>query len=167
MSSNTPTLHLVCGKIAAGKSTLTKQLGQAPETIVISEDAWLSALYGDQMKTLRDYVLYAAKLRGIMGPHVVSLLTRGLSVVLDFQANTVQARTWMRDLLNQTNADHILHYLDTPDGVCIARMHARNSSGEHPFTVTEAEFHQVNKYFAPPTPQEGFMVKRHVPPETA
>ena len=29
MSSHVPTLHLVCGKIAAGKSTLTDRLGQS------------------------------------------------------------------------------------------------------------------------------------------
>src|SRR6185437_2171615 len=29
------TLHMLCGKIAAGKSTLTTELGRAPSTIVI------------------------------------------------------------------------------------------------------------------------------------
>ena len=41
-----PILHLVCGKPAAGKSTLTARLGAADDTRVISEDSWLAALYG-------------------------------------------------------------------------------------------------------------------------
>ena len=37
-----PTLHLVCGKIAAGKSTLANRLANAPATVLISEDYWMS-----------------------------------------------------------------------------------------------------------------------------
>lgn len=29
-------LHLICGKIASGKSTLTQQLSQSPQTVLIS-----------------------------------------------------------------------------------------------------------------------------------
>ncbi|HEU4817999.1 AAA family ATPase, partial [Janthinobacterium sp.] len=44
-----PTLHLVCGKIASGKSTLTSQLAQAPHTVRISEDSLLAQLYPGQI----------------------------------------------------------------------------------------------------------------------
>ncbi|MEG1328876.1 MAG: ATP-binding protein, partial [Janthinobacterium sp.] len=33
--STSPTLHLVCGKIASGKSTLTARLAAAPHTVRI------------------------------------------------------------------------------------------------------------------------------------
>ena len=45
-------LHLICGKIASGKSTLTAQLGASAGTIVISEDDWLAALYADELSSL-------------------------------------------------------------------------------------------------------------------
>ena len=124
-----PTLHLLCGKIASGKSTLTERLGRQDRTVVISEDAWLAALFGDEMTSVRDYVRCAHRLRSIMGPHVASLLNAGMSVVLDFPANTVETRAWMRTILDQTDAVHVLHYLDVPDAVCIARLHARNAAG--------------------------------------
>ncbi|MEG2632911.1 MAG: AAA family ATPase, partial [Comamonas sp.] len=38
-------LHMLCGKIAAGKSTLARQLAAAPRTVRINEDDWLSSLY--------------------------------------------------------------------------------------------------------------------------
>ena len=38
MSASNATLHMLCGKIAAGKSTLSAKLGQAEKTLVISED---------------------------------------------------------------------------------------------------------------------------------
>ncbi|KOQ73273.1 hypothetical protein ABW45_17885 [Stenotrophomonas maltophilia] len=42
LSSNgpAPTLHLVCGKIGAGKSTLSQQLALKQRHVLISEDAW-------------------------------------------------------------------------------------------------------------------------------
>jgi predicted kinase len=161
MTPNTPTLHMMCGKIAAGKSTLTAELGQLDRTIVIVEDDWLQNLYSDEMSTLADYVRCMAKLRDIIGPHVVALLNAGVSVVLDFQANTIASRSWMRGILDQTNADHTLHVLDVPDAVCIARLHARNAKGEHPFAATESQFLQVTKHFVAPSAEEGFNIVVH------
>ena len=161
MSDPAVTLHMICGKIAAGKSTLAAQLADAENTVLIAEDAWLSALFGEQMQTPADFVHYSAKLRNIMGPHVVALLNAGTSVVLDFQANTVESRRWMQGILQQTNAAHLLHVLVPPDAECLARLHARNAAGTHPFTVTDEQFRQVSKYFTHPTPDEGFDLKIH------
>ena len=41
-----PTLRLLCGWIASGKSTLATELGHGPRTVVVREDDWLQALYG-------------------------------------------------------------------------------------------------------------------------
>ena len=159
--SPSPTLHLLCGKIASGKSTLTERLGRQDRTVVISEDAWLSALFGDEMTSVRDYVRCSNRLRSIVGPHVASLLNAGLSVVLDFPANTVETRAWMRTILDQTDAAHALHVLDVPDDVCIARLHARNAAGGNPFAATEEQFHQISAHFVPPDLEEGFNIVRH------
>ena len=159
--SDTPTLHMLCGKIAAGKSTLARQLAEADQTILIAEDDWLRALFADQMATPKDFLRCSDALKSAMGPHIASLLKTGLSVVLDFQANTVDARAWMRSILEATGAAHKLHVLDPPDEVCLARLRARNAEGEHPFSVTEEQFRIVSKHFAPPTAEEGFNLVHH------
>lgn len=158
-----PTLHLFCGKIASGKSSLAARLGKADGTVTIAEDDWLRALFGDQMASVADYVRCSAKLRGVLGPHVASLLNAGVSVVLDFPANTVETRAWMRDILDGTGARHRMHVLEVSDTVCLARLHARNASGRHAFSVTEEQFRRVTGHFAPPTPDEGFDIVRHAP----
>ncbi len=162
MPLTSPTLHLMCGKIAAGKSALAAKLGSLDATVVIAEDDWLSALYSDEMSSISDYVRCTSKLRKIIGPHVASLLNAGVSVVLDFQANTIEARIWMRGILAQTNADHQLHVLDVSDEICITRMRARNASGNHPFAPTEEQFLQLSKHFVAPSADEGFNIVRHV-----
>lgn len=160
-TSRAATLHMLCGKIAAGKSTLAARLGAAPGTVTLSEDAWLAGLYADQMATGADYVRCAERLRGVMGPHVADLLSAGVSVVLDFPANTAGARAWMRGILTGSGAAHWLHLLDVPDEVCLARLRARNASGAHPFAVSEAQFHRFTAHFEPPMPEEGFVIERH------
>ena len=156
-----PTLHLICGKMAAGKSTLATKLSEADDTIRLTEDEWLGVLFSDQMSTGADYKRFSARLRAVMGPHVAALLRTGVSVVLDFPANTVDTRAWMRTVLDQTEAADQLHFLDVPDAVCLERLRQRNAEGEHPFQVTEAQFHQVSKHFQPPTDAEGFTIVRH------
>ncbi|MCY6382659.1 AAA family ATPase [Hoeflea prorocentri] len=161
MTQTTPKLHLVCGKAASGKSTLTAKLGQVAGTIVIAEDDWLATLFGDQMSSISDYARCAARLRDVMGPHVVSLLKAGLSVALDFPANTIAARAWMRGIAEDGHATAELHYLDVPDEICKARLRARNAGGEHPFSVTNEQFDTLSSYFVAPGPDEGFDIMHH------
>lgn len=158
MSPASPTLHLLCGKIAAGKSTLSAKIGDAPNTVVISEDNWLSSLFANEMHSVGDYVRCSGKLRTAMEPHIVSLLNAGVSVVLDFPANTIENRSWMRGIFQAANVAHTLHYLKITDDVCKARLLARNTGGKHAFTVTEEQFDLITKHFVAPTPAESFNV---------
>ncbi len=163
MPAKSPTLHLLCGKVASGKSTLAAKLAQQDTAIIIAEDVWLQALFSDQMTSIADYVRCSAKLREIIGPHIASILNTGTSVVLDFQANTVQARSWMHSILEQTTALHKLHVLDTPDDVCLSRLRQRNAAGNHQFTPTQEQFHQLSKHFQMPESHEGFDIVVHNP----
>jgi predicted kinase len=154
------TLHLVCGKIAAGKSTLCARLAEAPGAVLISEDFWLKRLFGDQMESVADYVRLASKLRTAMGPHVADLLRAGLDVVLDYPANTAATRAWMRDVAAAAAAPHRLHWLDVDDETCRARLRRRNAEGGHEFAASEADFELITRYFEAPSPREGMNVVR-------
>lgn len=164
MPTAPPTLHMLCGKIAAGKSTLADKLASEVGTVLIVEDQWLGALFSDQMSTGADYMRCAARLRTVIVPHVEALLAAGVSVVLDFPANTAEQRAWMRGILDRTGVAHELHLLDVPDEVCLARLARRNARGDHPFAVTEAMFHRFSAFFEPPLPDEGFEITRHATP---
>lgn len=161
MTTPRATLHLLCGKIAAGKSTLTRRLAEAPDTVLLSEDHWLSRLYPGEITTLADYVRCSARLREAIGPHIEALLRAGVSVVLDFPANTLKSREWMRSLFVAATADHRLHYLDVPDEVCKARLRERNAAGRHEYQASDAEFELFTSYFVPPAAAEGFNLVIH------
>ena len=160
-SADTPTLYFLCGKIGAGKSTLAKRLAKRPATLLISEDHWTSHLFADDLKTIEDYGRLSARLRAAMQPHIVDILRQGISVVLDFPANTVKSRAWMHSLMTGADVAHELHLLDVPDAICRQRLRERNASGEHPFQVSDAEYDQFTSHFVPPGSDEGFNIIVH------
>jgi len=155
----TGTLHLLCGKIAAGKSTLAARLAAAPGTVAIAEDDWTSALFGEEMKEAADYVRVSARLRAAMGPHVAALLEAGLDVVLDFPGNTRKTRAFWRDVAEAADAKIALHWIDVPEDVCRARLHRRNADGVHAFAgVTDEQFDLITSYFEPPEEDEDMTI---------
>ncbi len=156
-----PTLHLLCGKIASGKSTLSAKLGNSPGTIIVSEDQWLAVLYANELHTVADYVQCSLKLKSAMKPHLVSLLKAGLSVVLDFPANTRTHREWMMSIIKESGASHCLHFLRVSDEICKDRLRARNAEGTHDFAATDQQFEVITRYFSAPTPDEGFDVMEY------
>jgi predicted kinase len=157
------TLYLLCGKIAAGKSTLAHRLAAQPKTLLISMDHWMPILFPTENETIEDFTRLSARLRAAMGPHVVDILRQDISVVLDFPANTVVWRRWMRSLITEANVAHELHVLDVSDAICKARLRTRNESGDHPYQIDEATYDLFMSYFVPPALDEGFNVIVHKP----
>lgn len=164
LSDNAPvmvssTLHILCGKIASGKSTLAAQLAKTPGTVVLSEDSWLSLLFKESMVTVADYVFYSSKLKGAIKPHAIALLQAGVDLVLDFPANTLTSRQWMMSIVKESGAQHQLHYLKVSDEVCKARLHQRNAAGGHDFSATNEQFDQITRHFVEPREEEGFSIR--------
>lgn len=166
MQTEKPTLHLVCGKIASGKSTLCRQLALQPKTLLISEDEWMAKLFRGDMQTISNYVEYSGRLRAAMRDHIVDILRGGLSVALDFPGNTLIYRLWMRGLFEASGAAHRLHFLDAPNEICKARLQQRNAEGTHPFTATEEDFDRMLGWFRPPSDDEGFEVTVYRQPKS-
>lgn len=161
MSDGRAILHMMCGKIAAGKSTFAARLSEGPDRMLISEDDWLSRLYPNEIRTIEDYVRCSGRLRAAIGHHIEGLLRLGVTVILDFPANTISSRKWMRGLFENANAAHQLHFLDVPDDVCKTRLRLRNEAGTHDYSTNEAEFDLFTSHFVFPRDDEGFNVIRH------
>ena len=157
-----PTLHFFCGKAGAGKSTIASRLAEEHKAILVSEDIWLIRLFGDEMKNFAGYTRVARKLKLVAGPLAICLLKMGQSVVLDFQANTRTGRNWFRSVFEQAGAAHVLHYVHTPDSVCLERISRRNAErpeGSH--HLTEEDFRHISSYFEAPESAEGFNVRTY------
>jgi predicted kinase len=157
------TLYCIYGTIAAGKTTLARKLAAQHGAVLLCEDEWLVRLEAE-IASFDDFRRQARRLRAAIGPHVVELLRLGISVALDFAANTVNDRAWIRSLFEAANAAHELHVIDVPEEVCRARLRARNANkpeGLYFGSVPEEMFEPVSRLIVPPSDAEGFNVIRH------
>ncbi|MFC5458691.1 AAA family ATPase [Massilia niabensis] len=161
-TQHTPVLHFFCGKMAAGKSTLSAKLATEMGALLVCEDLWLSRLYPEEIQTFGDYLKYAARLKEVLAPHLVALLKQGNSIVLDFPGNVPAQRQWFRTLFEAAGAGHVLHYVEVPDEVCKTQLQRRNT--ERPpgsKVMTEDEFDHITSFFVAPSAAEGFNVQLH------
>ena len=153
------TLYFMCGKMAAGKSTLARELARAHQAVLLEEDHFLAALFPGEIRSIADYVKCSSRVKDALSEHIVSLLRGGISVVLDFPANTPNQRRWFRQLIDCAQVAHELHYLDVSDEVCKAQLRERSQSQPEGSAFTsEAEFEAITRYFQPPAAEEGFNV---------
>lgn len=161
-SPSSAVLHFMCGKMAAGKTTLARRLAEEHGALLICEDLWLQRLYPVEIAGFADYLQYSQRLQQVIGPHVTHLLRHGLSVVMDFPANIPASRQWMRSLFEAAGAGHVLHFVDTPVQRCLQQLEKRNHERpEGSMPMSEADFHAISALFQPPTAEEGFILQRH------
>lgn len=155
-------LIFLCGKMAAGKSTLARELAEREQAILLVQDQFLDSLYPGEITDIPGFVRCSSRLRNALEPHVCALLTKGIPVVLDFPGNTKAQRAWFRGIFERAHAEHELHFVDASDALCKRQLQDRSRSlpPGSPWT-TDAEFEAVTAYFQPPSADEGFTVVRH------
>jgi predicted kinase len=160
----TPTgkLFFLCGKMAAGKSTLARQLAARENAMLFEQDHWVETLFPHMIVNVATYIEYSGRINKLVAPIVVDVLKRGTSVVMDFPGNTVNQRAWFRSIIDQAGAEHELHFVNTPDDVCKAQLRAR-SAHLPPGTkwTTDEDFELISSHFRAPSPEEGFNLVLH------
>ena len=155
-------LIFFCGKMAAGKSTLAKELAARQRAVVLNQDHLLERLFPGEVIDVPSYLKCSSRLNSAIGPHAVALLTLGTSVVGDFPGNTRSQRAWFRELFEQAGVEHELHFIDAPDALCKRQLKERSKHlpAGTPWT-SEAEFDLIMAHFLPPADDERFHVIHH------
>jgi len=92
---NSAKLIFLCGKMAAGKSTLARDLAVRENAVLLVQDDFLNALFPGEITDIPGFVKCSSRLKNALTPHVCALLSMGISVVLDFPGNTKVQRAWV------------------------------------------------------------------------
>lgn len=160
------TLIFFCGKMAAGKSTLARELAERRGAVLFVQDELLEALFPGEITDMPGFLDRSSRVRNAITPHIHAVLGKGVSVVLDFPGNTRTQRAWFREIVDHARVAHELHYIDVSDAVCKRQLRdrSRHLPPGTPWT-TDAEFDLVTSYFQPPSDDEGFNIIRHERPE--
>jgi predicted kinase len=155
-------LMFFCAKLAAGKSTLARDLADRRNAVLFVQDDFLVTLFPREITNVQEFIERSSRLKNARAPLVCAFLSRGISVVLDFPGNTKGQRAWFRELIERTNVEHELHYVDASDDLCKSQLRERSAGlpGGSPWT-TDADFEAINAFFQPPSEDESFKVVRH------
>jgi len=158
-------LIFLCGKMASGKSTLAQDLAKRENAVLLVQDEFLNALFPTEITDIPAFVKRSSRLKVAFAPHICALLSKGVSVVLDFPGNTKMQRAWFRELIERARVDHELHFVDASDAVCRSQLAERSKTlpASAPWT-TAADFAAITAYFQPPAEDEEFNVVRHEHP---
>lgn len=157
-------LLFMCGKMAAGKTTLSRSLAATERGVLLVQDDLLERLYPGEFVDFAAFLKQSARLRTTLAPHIVSLLSFGMTVVLDFPANTRRSRAWFREIFERASADHELHFIVASDELCKRQLKQRSRDLNLALGTkwtTDADFDEVTSYFEPPATDERFNVIRH------
>ncbi|WP_082644958.1 AAA family ATPase, partial [Thalassobacter stenotrophicus] len=113
-------------------------------------------LYAEKITSVKDYKLYSDKLKPVVSDTVQQILKRGVTVVLDFPANTERQRLWLRNISDEVHSEHTCYFVDRSDEVCIKQLLKRGN----PKTDTVEMFHAVTRYFTEPSNSENINTVR-------
>lgn len=152
-------LTLFTGKMGAGKSTLSVSVARKHNAVLIAEDEWLGSLYPNQILTLEDYVRFSTLLKPQVKKLVQAILQTGTDVVMDFPANTISQRAWLKSIFIEIGAPHALFYINASNERCLRHIEKRRlEQPERAKTDTKEMFEAVTQYFQAPESHEGFNV---------
>lgn len=149
-----PTLHIMVGMPGSGKTTYAKQLEQTTGAILFSPDPWQLILFGDDVND-PDHDRRHTAVEDIQWELAQKLLSKGVSVIMDFGYWGRSERRSLYETAKSLNAYFRVHYMDVPMDELMRRIDKRNADPNQPsFTVTEADMRLWFSWFEPVTPEE-------------
>lgn len=151
----------MCGLVAAGKTTLARQLADELPAVRLSRDEWMLRLYGGRY----DEQSYVERLRPcteLLWDLAFGIVAVGASVVLDWNFWSRQRRADARERAEAAGFALRLHWVDVPLEVVVKRARARLDE-QPPDThhIDEAAVRHFASIFEPPTSDEGIPADVH------
>lgn len=164
-------IHLICGPIGAGKTTIAHQIAKQHNAIRFSEDEWLSCLFipdapeGLLEEPVDVVATWASekyqRCRAQIWPLCKQLLQQGVSVVLDGAAANKEQRDKIREKAIKSGVGFKLYYVTSDKETRKNRVFERNRTGGKTFSieVTPAMFDLMECFFETPINEELDMAK--------
>ena len=167
-------IHLICGPIGAGKTTLAHSLAKKYNAIRFSEDEWLSRLYvadapeGLMQQPAEAIAEWAStryqRCRVQIDLLIRPLLAQGISVVLDGAAANKEQRDLIRQKALNYQVGFQLYYVDANSECRKERVFQRNiDRGEtYAIEVNEGMFDLMEVFFQAPIGEELKGIKKYI-----
>lgn len=154
-----PTIHLICGPLGAGKTTLARRIAREHGALRFSLDEWVMQLFGSEAPEPMLFEWWAERChrcRQRIWAVCEAVLAQQLDVVLDFGFPAAAQRQEFRELALRSGAAPHLHVVTAAPALRWQRVLARNRDRAETFAleVTEGMFQGSEAWWEPPTGAE-------------
>lgn len=119
-----PKVIMTCGRICSGKSTYARKLREEYNSVILSVDEIILALFGNDTGEKHDE--YVGKTEAFLFEKSLEIIGSGINVVLDWGLWTKDERLFAREFYNKHNIPCEIHYLDISDEEWARRIRKRN-----------------------------------------
>lgn len=123
------TCHLLAGLNGARKSTLARSIS-ADGAVRLSLDAAMRTVHPELSFDDERYGELAERMRALLWTHAVAVLDAGVDVVLDWNCWSAARRARWRDAIVGAGHAPLLHHVDVPIDVAVARARSRAAAGD-------------------------------------
>lgn len=159
-------IHLICGPIGAGKTTVAHKIAKEKNAIRFSEDEWLAKLFvPDAPKVLLAEPIAIvsawaaekyARCRGQIWLVCKQLLDQNVSIVLDGAAANKAQRDAIRRKASENQVEFQLYYVNADPEVRKNRVFSRNleKGTTYSLEVTQEIFDHTESIFQDPQGEE-------------
>ncbi len=155
-----PTVHLLAGLNGAGKTTHAKRLEATGPAVRFTLDEWMLRLHDLRFDDER-YPARAQDCRGLIWDLAAQTLRTGTDVVMDWNHWNRERRHRSRELAIAAGGVPLLHWVQVPIEVAIARSQARSEDGEkHAHRLDAASIRHLASMFEEPGDNEGIPLRR-------
>jgi predicted kinase len=150
------TVHMICGFVGAGKTTLARSIERETGGVRFSIDEWMITLYGHHMSRA-EFSRREANCKSVIWQLCRRLLSLGIDVILDCGFWKRAERDEYRRLATEAGCRSRLYFLDVPEGELQERLRERNRDlPDGDFPITEEMFEMFKPWFEPPGEDEDF-----------
>jgi len=155
-----PTLYVMVGLPAAGKTTLARQIEIEHQALRFTPDEWMIPLFGESMADGKRNVL-----EGRFIATALRALRLGFNIVLDFGVWAKDERTALRSLASTVGAGCELVYVAIGKAEQRDRVDQRFATAPHStFPMTPSDLDEFRRIFQPPGEEELSGNKMDPPP---
>ncbi|MBN1281955.1 MAG: ATP-binding protein [Alphaproteobacteria bacterium] len=152
------TIHILCGFIAFGKTTLSKKLAKELPAVRFCSDELVRQLY-DQ-KDNDEFMQGIQKVNALQWDWAKQIIENGIDVVMDFGPWTKQERKRVANMALSITPNVIFHSIVLDMEKARERLIKRNSEKQQ-YHVDLNFFDENSSQFEPISDDEGYTVKRY------